>query len=788
MNRFVLPLCVAISIGVVNARAQAPPRLVPFSGVVVDAAGQPRTGTVALTFSLYDVSTEGTPLWTETQAVALDARGRYEAILGATTDGLPAELFRTGVVQWLGVRVDAEAEQSRVQLLAVPYAVAAAEAATLGGKPATDFVLTERLHDAVRQELKSEDDPRAEYIANGIPKYDFFGNLVDSNIYDVNGNVGIGTPNPNNLLHLHNQFGGALLQITNATTGSGVSDGAYVGVPGSLLDLHVHNFENGNIDFFTNDAFRMRVTADGSVGIGTQMPNYPFQLHRAAGHSLLQFTNATTGSGPGDGSYFGVLSGETLFRIYNLENANIEFFTNNQRRLTVGAGGNIGIGTQYPNYLTQLHSAGGHALLQLTNTTTGMGAGDGAYFGVLNGSPMFRIMNQENAPIEFFTNGVRRLTITTAGNLAIDGGGGGNNTGVGTNALDSLTTGSDNTALGSSALTANTTGFYNTALGARALASNTTGQANTALGLSALEFNTANENTAVGFSALQFNTTGESNTAVGGYTLTANTTGQGNTAVGLRALSDTTTGNYNAAFGWLAMDRNTTGFENTAVGQAALFSNTTGSSNTVLGKNALSSNTTGCLNVAIGGYALSSNQVGCQNTAVGYNAGGNATGTLNVYINHAGVAAESGRIRIGTAGYQTHAFIAGIRGVTTGVADAVAVVIDSNGQLGTISSSRRYKEDIHDVAAASRPLLQLRPVTFRYTQPYADGSKPRDYGLVAEEVAEVFPDLVVRDADGQPETVQYHKLSVLLLNELQRQQRQIDDLLDRIQDLERDRR
>jgi polyhydroxyalkanoate synthesis regulator phasin len=113
--------------------------------------------------------------------------------------------------------------------------------------------------------------------------------------------------------------------------------------------------------------------------------------------------------------------------------------------------------------------------------------------------------------------------------------------------------------------------------------------------------------------------------------------------------------------------------------------------------------------------------------------------------------------------------MAGIRGVTTGNNNAVPVVIDSNGQLGTISSSQRFKEDIHDMADASNGLLNLRPVTFRYTKPYEDGSKPLDYGLIAEEVAEVYPDLVVRGSDGQVETVQYHKLTPMLLNELQKQ-------------------
>jgi hypothetical protein len=130
---------------------------------------------------------------------------------------------------------------------------------------------------------------------------------------------------------------------------------------------------------------------------------------------------------------------------------------------------------------------------------------------------------------------------------------------------------------------------------------------------------------------------------------------------------------------------------------------------------------------------------------------------------------ESNTTRIGTQGNQNRTFISGVRGVSTGVANGVPVVIDSNGQLGTVNSSRRFKEDIADMAGASDNLLKLRPVMYRYKQPYADGSKPLDYGLIAEEVAEVYPDLVATSNDGEIETVQYQKLTPMLLNEFLKQ-------------------
>ena len=129
-------------------------------------------------------------------------------------------------------------------------------------------------------------------------------------------------------------------------------------------------------------------------------------------------------------------------------------------------------------------------------------------------------------------------------------------------------------------------------------------------------------------------------------------------------------------------------------------------------------------------------------------------------------------------------FMPAVRGATTGQNNAVAVVIDSNGQLGTISSSRRFKEDIHDMGDASRGLMRLRPVTFRYKKPFDDGSKPIQYGLIAEEVAEVYPDLVARSADGQIETVKYQVLDSMLLNEVQRQQAEIRELRERLAKLE----
>lgn len=277
------------------------------------------------------------------------------------------------------------------------------------------------------------------------------------------------------------------------------------------------------------------------------------------------------------------------------------------------------------------------------------------------------------------------------------------------------------------------------------------------------------------------NATGSDNTGVGSQALHDNTTGNTNTAVGNLALYFNTTGFQNAATGGESLYRNTTGSGNTANGVYALFSNTEGVENTASGLGAMNLNTTGSGNTAIGADALRDNVTGQDNIAIGAYSGQFITGNSNIAIANGGVAGESNTTRIGSN--QSRTFVSGIRGTTPSVADAVAVVIDSNGQLGTVSSSRRYKEDINDMGSASDRLLQLHPVTFRYKESYASGEQPLDYGLIAEEVAEVFPELVVFNDENQPETVKYRLLSSLLLNELQKQHSELSGQVAEIAEL-----
>ena len=278
----------------------------------------------------------------------------------------------------------------------------------------------------------------------------------------------------------------------------------------------------------------------------------------------------------------------------------------------------------------------------------------------------------------------------------------------------------------------------NTAEGQNALLSLTTGGFNTAVGWLSLRTNTEGSfNTALGAGTLFANTTAPQNTATGAGALLSNTTGGFNTANGAFALVRSTVGNFNAALGHNALAHNISGGENTAIGRAALFSST------------------GDLNIALGASA-------------GQNL---TTGDNNIDIGNVGVAGESDTIRIGAS--QDRTFIAGIRGIMPPVGVLLPVQIDLNGQLGTTSSSQRFKHEIKPMDRASEAIHALRPVTFHYTE---DASATPQFGLIAEEVAEISPDLVVRDQNGELHTVRYDAVNAMLLNEFLKEHRAVQEL------------
>jgi endosialidase-like protein len=321
-----------------------------------------------------------------------------------------------------------------------------------------------------------------------------------------------------------------------------------------------------------------------------------------------------------------------------------------------------------------------------------------------------------------------------------------------------------------------------------ALFVHTTGSGNLFVGDGAGNLGTtgAGGNVAFGQSALAANSTGLLNSAFGATALTNNTTGTRNTAIGFLALSANVGGGQNTSIGAFSMGYNTSGSRNSALGLTALNYNTTGSLNSAVGYRALYGNTTGNSNAALGDNTLMYSTNGSRNVAIGRNAGATlVTGSDNIFISNTGLAGDNGQIRIGTGGTHTGTTIAGISGATS--AAGIAVLVNAGGKLGTTTSSARFKQDVRDMGDASDLLMRLRPVTFRYTEEAvgAEESKGTQYGLIAEEVAEVAPELVAPDLEGRPFSVKYHELPALLLNEVQVQRRTIAKLEARIAELEK---
>jgi hypothetical protein len=388
-----------------------------------------------------------------------------------------------------------------------------------------------------------------------------------------------------------------------------------------------------------------------------------------------------------------------------------------------------------------------------TNTGLGSGALAGNTGNYDTGLGYFALPSGNSADFNTATGAYTLYRNTTGAKNTATGAGalfmntmGNANTATGQDALENNSTGSSNTATGVQALFANSTGTLNSAVGAQALINNTTGSENTASGAQAMFYNgDGGFNTATGFAALRTNGSGSGNTATGADSLKGNN-GYDNTATGVGSLQSNTTGSYNTGDGSTALFENTTGILNTATGINALFYNQTGSYNTAAGGGALLNNT------------------GSNNIALGYKAGNNLTaGGNNIDIGNLGVAAESRTIRIGAPGTQTATYIAGISGAAVTGGD---VVVNSSGRLGVVASSARFKRDIRDMGALSDRLMKLRPVTFRYRD---DPHGIRQYGLIAEEVERVYPELVTYGADGKVETVRYSMLTSMLLNELQKQ-------------------
>jgi hypothetical protein len=385
------------------------------------------------------------------------------------------------------------------------------------------------------------------------------------------------------------------------------------------------------------------------------------------------------------------------------------------------------------------------------------------------------------------------LTTALAVSPPPEGGYPGGNTAEGQNALLSLTTGVYNSAVGLFSLESNASGNFNTATGAGALFA-TTADENTATGAGALFSNTTGEaNAAHGVFALFNNTSGSNNTAIGPEALFTNKTGRSNTATGAQALffndgdPDNEEASFNSAFGNAALFANTTGEENSAFGSRALVANDTGNFNTAVGDEALLNNAGGGNNTGVGISALANNTSGFGNTAIG----SQALINCNTGSGNTGVGAQSGFnvttasnvICIGDIGgdnIDNTCYIANIYSNVQPVngIDPDYVTIASNGKLGRSNlngSSRRFKHDIQPMDKASEVIFALKPVSFRYNKEYDSTERP-SFGLIAEDVAEVAPDLVGRNKKREPESVRYEQINAMLLNEFLKQHRKVQQL------------
>ena len=552
------------------AAATAPtvvPALVAYSGTALNAEGNPPSGETSITFLIFKDQTGGEPLFTETQTATLDPTGHYKVNLGATlANGLPSDLFSSGEARWLEVQAAGQAPQPRVLLVSVPYAMKAADAATLGGLPASAFVLAGQEAKLAATASAITSNAASDVTTTGgttghVPEFNGTTTIVDSPIFVLGSDVGIGTATPTATLDVS---GTGLFAGLLSANGGATIDGTL-----ELASMGTATASGG----FNSNFLKFYSSAYNSSSKSVVNPRFEWEAvesgnDTASPTAALELLSSTTATG----------ATPTGFSF----NANGTI--------------NFAPGQTFPG--ADITGAVNASSYDLGGTlfATGSASSGIAYLGFAGNTTSTGIGNTGVGPYSLSSN--------TGGN---------DNTAIGFDALAYNTTGSENTASGLQALFSNTTGIYNAASGYGALASNTTGYDNTANGSLALVSNTTGyENTASGFEALYFNTTGVENTANGEPALYSNTTGSGNTASGFEALYSNTTGNGN-----------------TASGESALFSNTTGGGNTASGYSALASNTTGGYNTAVGNSALQSNQTGSELTAVGYNAGNSSSAQVS---------------------------------------------------------------------------------------------------------------------------------------------------------------
>ncbi len=732
----------------------AVPNLIRYSGTLKDEQGSPLT-TSGITFAIYKQQDGGAPIWVETQNVTPDARGQYSVLLGsATGTGVPADLFSQEEQRWLGVQVQGQAEEARVLLVSVPYAFKAHEAETLSGRSASDFVLAKDLN--------------ASQMAFGTSSVNRTGssNSDASSLGQTRDSLTAASQGPTN-------FSGStsdqVVGVSQSGTGYGIfasttNTGSSTAVLGAIPGAGVAIFGQGNST--TAQSYGVEGTTASAIGIG-----------------ILGFATGSTGSTYGVKGYANSISG-TGVRGLAMSPSGITYGVSGAVASPSGTGlwgqsqansGGTGVWGQAlattgpaAGVMANASSNAGSAVFatesSITGTTYGLNAtvqspsGTAAWLQNTAGGTLLRAAT---GPIN---NPITKFSVDGSGNVTAAGifaGNGSGLTGVPLTGGSTLYIQNNTTLQSGTSYNIDGSGTVGGTLTGKAVNTQTNYQIGGNAVLSVGVPVSSEKNLFVGRFA-GANNTGDLNLFVGEDTGYTNTSGSGNTFLGVEAGYSNDSGDNNTYLGFQS-GLVSTGSNNVYLGPSVAYGGypgDSGNNNTYLGYAAAYNNTTGSNNAYLGYMA-------------GFN---NGTGSSNVYVSSQGTSGESNVIRIGTQGgsdgQQNAAFIAGVYGSTSSA--GVPVYVNSDGQLGTLTSSLRFKEYVRDMGDTTSDLLKLRPVTFFYKPEYEKGPRTPQYGLIAEEVEQVFPQLVAYDSDGKPYTVRYQYLAPMLLNELQKQYHRVD--------------
>ncbi|MGA9898829.1 MAG: tail fiber domain-containing protein, partial [Terriglobales bacterium] len=714
-------------------------------------------------------------------------------------------------------------EQPRVMLLAVPYALKAGDATTIGGLPPSAFML------AAPGSSGPGDTPgngapivNKTAVVSGSGTSDFIplwssSTILSNSILFQSGttSIGINTTTPAATLDVN---GGVIARgaLQLPSTGTATAQQGYNSQP---MEMTSSVFSSGtgaavpqNFQWQAEAVNNDTSNASGSLNLlFSQGSNQPSETGlNIASNGKITFVTGQTFPGTGNGTVTSVGSGAGLMGGPITGSGTLSIapggvtnamLANSSLTVTAGTdltgGGLVALGgsttlnldtTQVP----QLNTANTFTGNQTVNgNLSATGVVTGSSFQIGSNLFAFGSIGNGNAFLGFAGNS--NSNNTGVSNTAVGGGAlvlnttGSSNTASGFEALFLNTTGSGNVVMGAGALSNNSTGAFNTAIGFQAMYDNTVSGSNTAIGYQALFSNstTGTQNTATGANTLAFNTTGSDNTANGWSALNANTTGGLNTAIGEGALQANTTGSDNVASGGAALAANTTGADNTASGVGALSTNTTGNDNvasgifallsnnggdnTGIGTNALRNNTTGSQNTALGMDALQSNTTGSDLTCVGFNCTATDPNLHNATAigAHATVGVSDALVLGGTGAYAVKV------GIGTATPSNILTIAQGAGHPlsdgWTTYSSRRWKTNIQTLHGALAKVEQLRGVSYDLK-----GSGKHEVGVIAEEVGAVVPEVVSYEENGKDARgVDYSRLTALLIEAMKEQQREL---------------